>query len=75
MKNLISKYKHNNKKNLYGSEFMLRRQTSKTVDKEVTFLSDIHRNNRLCLHENNPEIIHILIGVYVEAKLFTGNVK
>lgn len=38
-------------------------------------MSDIHRNNRLCLHENNPEIIHILIGVYVEAKLFTGNVK
>ncbi|GBL76691.1 hypothetical protein AVEN_53386-1 [Araneus ventricosus] len=39
------------------------------------FASDICLNENLCLYENNPKEIHILLGADTAARLFTGEIK
>ncbi|GBM62685.1 hypothetical protein AVEN_257281-1 [Araneus ventricosus] len=40
-----------------------------------TFASDICLNENLCLYENDPKEIHILLGADTAARLFTGEIK
>ncbi|GBM26159.1 hypothetical protein AVEN_47538-1 [Araneus ventricosus] len=39
------------------------------------FASDICLNENLCLYENDPKEIHILLGADTAARLFTGEIK
>ncbi|GBN11328.1 hypothetical protein AVEN_78568-1 [Araneus ventricosus] len=39
------------------------------------FASDICLNENLCLYENDPKEIHILLGTDTAARLFTGEIK